>query len=541
MRKIFLMCQKYLRSHLALLVTYITLCICVSLFGMVTPYITGSFIDELVKAASTDFLWFYCGLFAALNIAQTLIGYVSGRMYVHLQMKMGYEFNRNTIEHVQKVSLNYSDNQDSAYLSQRINNDTNNLIIFCIGIIQNVIVNALSIIMPFCILFFFNKQIAFLIIGLTATYVVVYRLTKKPLYRISMKFQEAQSEFFGKINEQLNYIKFVKVQSIAKLFIARLEKSFHNLLSVTLKRQKISYIFSGLDGIIAVFMQIILFLVGGYAVLNKSLTIGQFTIISTYFHMLLSAARYFFNLGKSVQETRVAATRISEIQAVPEQLNGSHIINRVDNIKLDKITFGYGENKILSDYSFEFTRGQTYAIRGLNGSGKTTLISLILGLYVGEHEGQIFYNETLEDDIDMVTLRKNNIGVAQQESTALADSIGYNLTLSEESESQTAEIDELFSLFGLEQFMSSKQDGMNSKINYSADNISGGERQKISLTRALLKNPDVLILDEPTSAMDLDSKQRFVEYLKEIKREKIIIIVTHDEDISHFCDVSICL
>lgn len=541
MHKIFVMCKKYLKSHISLLVIYIALCVGTSLFSMAMPYITGSFIDRLIKAVNADFLWYYCGLFAALNIAQTLIGYVSGRMYIHLQMNMGFEFNKDTVEHVQKTSLTYTDRQDTAYLSQRINNDTNNLIIFCIGLIQNIIINALSIAVPFAILYYFNRQIAFLVMGLTAIYVLVYYITKKPIYKINLAFQEAQSQYFSKLHEQLSHIKFIKVQAIASAFIRRLEQSFQILLSMGLKRQKISYIFSGLDGLIAVLMQIILFLVGGVAVINKSLTIGQFTIISTYFYMLLSSARYFFNLGKNIQETNVAYARLQEIELVQEQHNGHEVLSDIHSIKLDNITFGYGGNNIFTSYSYEFKRGNIYAITGVNGSGKTTLISLLLGLYIGEHSGQIYYNGIAEESIDMVTVRKKLIGVTEQESTLLSDTIGYNISLNEAHEISQTDIQELIALFGMQQYMAAQTEGLESKINYSADNISGGEKQKLALIRTLLKNPSVLILDEPTSAMDSDSNKKFCEYLLKKKEDKIIIVVTHDSAITRICDAQIVL
>lgn len=127
------MCKPYFKKHLPLLIAYIAICIFTSLFSLVTPAITGSFIDMLTHASNSQALWSYCIIFIIINILQTVFGYINGRMYVQLQMSMGFDFNKDLVQHVQHVSLQFVEKQDASYLSQRINNDANNLVIFCIG------------------------------------------------------------------------------------------------------------------------------------------------------------------------------------------------------------------------------------------------------------------------------------------------------------------------------------------------------------------------------------------------------------------------
>ena len=164
MGEIFGICKPYLKKYMALLGLYIGISIFVSLFSLVTPTITGSFIDQLVQNSNASFLYRYCAVFAAISLGQILLGYVSGRMYIRLQMSMGFAFNRDMVQHVHKVSLKYIEKQDPAYLSQRINNDTNNLVIFCISVIQNIIINAMTILFPFAILYYYNHQIAWIVL-----------------------------------------------------------------------------------------------------------------------------------------------------------------------------------------------------------------------------------------------------------------------------------------------------------------------------------------------------------------------------------------
>lgn len=495
----------------------------------------------LTHASNSQALWSYCIIFIIINILQTVFGYINGRMYVQLQMSMGFDFNKDLVQHVQHVSLQFVEKQDASYLSQRINNDANNLVIFCIGIIQNIIINSLTFAFPFLILYRYNSQIAWIVCGMTILYFFVYRLTKKPLYQINLKFQEAQSRYFGKLNEQLRMARFVKMHAIADSFIKRLQTNFQNLLTIAKRRQKVSYLFSGLDGLIAALMQVALFLIGGLAVLDHTLTIGQFTVISTYFTMLLSSARYFFGLGKKMQESKVAYTRIMQIQTTPIEVNGSCFPQKLESVVMKDVTFSYDGNNVFNAYNLVLESGKIYALSGRNGSGKSTLINLLLGLYISEYEGDIYFNGIPLHQLDMLRIRKEKISLVEQEPILIPDTIKYNLTLKDKASIDIDEFRMLTKKIGLTNYLENLSNGIESEINFDANNLSGGEKQKLAIIRALIKHPDFLILDEPTSAMDLQSSTNLIEYLNEIKRDKIILLVTHDTNIIRSCDVQIHL
>ena len=536
MLKIFHFCKKYLSENVLFLYLYVVLCIFSSLFSLLLPITTGNFIDMLASYSSFRHITYYCTLFIIINLLQIISGYFSGRLYTKLQMNMGYSFNRDMIQHMQRVSLRYLKTKDAAYLSQRINNDTNNLVIFCIGVVQNVIINLLTLLFPLMILYQYNASISWAVAGMVLLYFISYRLTRQPLYGVNLKFQEAQSAFFSRLNEQLKMAKFIKLQAIAETFISRLQSSFDHLLSAALRRQKISYLFTSLDGMIATLMQIGLFFIGGYAVIQGDLTIGQFTVVSTYFSMLLSAVRYFFGLGKTVQESR-----IKELQDIPEQVWGDKTIEKISTITVSDLSFGYEGKQIFTRYNLEFIKGNLYAIVGDNGSGKSTLINLLMGIYTGEFEGEIFYNHIPLQQLNLPLVLRNQMGIAEQEPSLLAASLAYNLTLDEQMHISRDNIEELSAILGLQDFFSQLPQGLDSQVNTTTDNLSGGEKQKIAIMRSLLKDPDVLILDEPTSAMDYKSQKEFINYLYKIKNEKIIIMISHDFSIVDKCDFCIKL
>jgi ATP-binding cassette subfamily C protein len=183
-------------------------------------------------------------------------------------------------------------------------------------------------------------------------------------------------------------------------------------------------------------------------------------------------------------------------------------------------------------------------IAGENGAGKSTLINILLGLHMGEYKGDILYNGISVNEVDMYDFRKNQVGISEQEPLLIADTIRYNISLCElptdgERRQNVTDINpidkradkqnELVSMLGLNTYADALHDGFETVINENAANISGGEKQKISLLRALMKGNNLIVLDEPTSALDEHSKSSLRGYLDMIKHEKIVIVVTHDK------------
>ena len=181
--------------------------------------------------------------------------------------------------------------------------------------------------------------------------------------------------------------------------------------------------------------------------------------------------------------------------------------------------------------------------------------SLLMGMYVDEYEGGVYYDRVDIRDIDMYSARKELIGFAEQEPQLVDESVWFNLCFGDDTprvgyasqvgyESERCERHEryerLVRLLGMEGFLQSAGNGTrNTETGAIPLNTSGGEKQKIAILRVLLKNPDVMIFDEPTSALDTAAVAGFMEYLREVKREKIVIIITHDRGVIEYCDAVI--
>ena len=450
-----------------------------------------------------------------------------------MQVEMGYELNKDIVFHVQNLSLTYIQRQDSVFLSQNINTDSNNLIIFCLTIIQNFLTNALMISIPFFIVLFISPRICIVNIVFLTIYIILYIIFRKPLYKHAFMFKESQSKFFTSLHQQLKKMKFTKLHSAEQVLHDKLKSDFCSLRLGVIEFQKINCLFNSLDNIVLTLSQISFYLLGGLQILAGELTIGMYTIFTTYFSMMINSIRYFFNIGKSYQEALVSYDRIINILNQKTETNGSVQIDKIDKIDIQNLSFSYGEKEIIKNLNMTFTKGKIYGIKGGNGTGKTTLINLLLGLYIDEKKGVVLYNGIDISKLDMKKIRRNLIGVSEQEPVMLNSTIDQNLTLSREP-LNNYKLEKYIKLLHLEQCIN--KNGLDFVINDNS-NISGGEKQKLSIIRVLLKEPDIMVFDEPTSALDMKSAKCFSDYLLKVRDNRIIIIITHESQLMEICDV----
>ena len=265
--KIFTLCKPYLLSHKYMLITYVLLILLSTTIAVITPYIVCGFVDDLIEGADVYVILRFCAVFGGLSLIRIVKNYITAVLNVKMQTKMGYSLNKDAIQHIQSLSLSYVNKQDNAYLNQRVNNDANSLIGFCIAVLQSILTNCIILIATLAVLFTMNRFIAVLMMGFLVVYAISYLAFKKPLYTAGLAFRETQAGFFSKLFEQLKYIKLIKINSIQQEMNKRADDSFVGFNSAAVRNQKINYLYSGLDGFISTIAQIVLFVVGGLQIL----------------------------------------------------------------------------------------------------------------------------------------------------------------------------------------------------------------------------------------------------------------------------------
>jgi len=523
--KIFALCKPYLKAYKPSIITYLTISVFVGLFAMVNPYLIGDFVDNLIDGGSMTVVFRFSIIFASINIMRLIFNYITMIIYTKTQTRAAYSFSQEVVKHIQKLSVSFVDKKETNYLSQVVNGDANQLVIFCITVLNSIILNTIYIVMPIVIMFWLNPYISGVLTLSLFVYILIYKLFQKPLFKRSMSLREKQNGFFTKLLEQLKFTRFIKIHVIGDLFKKQMDENLDGLLSETLKMQKLSFAYTSLDTLVSTVVQISLFIFGGYLILNGQFTVGMFTIFTMYFNMMLGAVKYFFNFGKSYQDNMVSYTRLSDILNTPAETIGEISISSINKIELKNLSFAYENGKLtVENLSYTFSKGKIYCLEGRNGAGKSTLVSLIMGLYIDEFKGDIFVNEIKMNNLNMPFVRSKLIGVAEQEPVLLNSNLEENINL--QNFEITHDNKKLYDILNINELLKRQKNTA----------LSGGEKQKIAIVRTLLKNPDLMIFDEPTSALDESSANNFMEYLKTINKDKIVIVITHDVFVKKLCD-----
>lgn len=519
-------CKCYLLKEKITYIIFIILSILMTGIGIYLSILTGNFLDSLIGGKNTQCLVRYCSLFAFISIINFLLNVVAGYLGVKIQTRLGFTLNMDILNYLKRVSISYTKNVDVMYLNERINNDANEVITFTINVIVQIAINVSIVLFSGFFLLKINYKIASILFILVIAYLIVYHVFKKKMYNNIKSVKEAQAIFFSRLSEHISFLQFIKGHSLRAVFDNRIQHSFQTTLSKILAFQRLRAMFISCDSMVSTIAMILLYFIGGLEILHGNLTIGGFTIITSLFNSMVSSAKYFLELGQNYQNTLVSYNRIMELLELPEQKNGEKKLYEISTIELKNLSFQYGERKIFENFSYTFCKGNIYCLFGANGIGKSTLIELILGLYLDEYEGDILVNGEEIHQIDMENLRGEHIGVCEQFPILISDTIENNINM--ESHNNSKDIDAFEEAIGIKEFVNKLPAGYKTLINIQSNNISGGEKQKISIARVIKKNPDVIIFDEPTSAMDYESTMHFYQELERLKKDKIVIIITHD-------------
>lgn len=235
-------------------------------------------------------------------------------------------------------------------------------------------------------------------------------------------------------------------------------------------------------------------------------------------------------LQQQFAQAEGAYERVTQLIALTEanrESNSGHATADTSaDFHFDRVTFSYGHEPVLRDVTLTIGARQITVLKGLSGSGKTTLIDLLIGLHPAQ-SGTVLLGSTPIGDIDISSLRKR-IGYVSQELSLLHANIRENICLGDTSITEE-QLEEALRLAGLDAFIASLPEGLETSVGEMGSRLSGGQRQRIALARALVSRPDILILDEVTSALDPATEAEIVSNIRRISRAFTIIVITHRE------------
>lgn len=537
MKNIFQFLKPYICKNKKHITFYILAAILLWAANLIIPYAFGIYIDYLVAKISVSILVTFVVVIAFVKGFQVLSTYITSLLSTKYNNTMVNQIHNDTYQRIFGSKLSNYINVDKSYLIDQIRTDSESLTQFFTNNVTNVVLQFITIVASGTIVFKSDKLLCGIIFCLVPIYVLIYVGVRKKMYAANSKFKDLVNEYFSKCAEQINKLEFVKRHVLMKEMYQRIQTIFQTLYGIVLILMKTDFLFRNLGEFVSVLCYIFVLGIGGYRVFQNELSIGHFTMINTYFTMIISSASYFLDIAKDYQQAKIAAERFAKINETDYELYGSRKIETLDRIELKSCSMSYcSDFTVFDQLSYDFEKGKIYGILGHNGAGKTTLLNCLIGLYNDLIVGDFLFDGIPILELDMPDLRRRQISLVEQFPEFLNLSIEEYLSLGVELDGEKKKWqEELIREFQLDQFIA------HTDIKESGNNFSGGEKQKLSIVRALCKQGFLTILDEPTSALDHASVETLIRILQKQKRDTITLVVTHDIRILDICDETLDL
>lgn len=395
------------------------------------------------------------------------------------------------------------------------------------------------------ILFFTSVGVVFVIayafivhwsIGLA--YISMIPLLGWATFVITRKIRVIQTEIVGQTQElagstteTLRNVELVKSLGLERQEIDRLNETNEKILELELKKVRMIRTYNFIQGTLINALRMGLLLLMLWLIFEQSITLGEFFTLMLYSFFIFNPLSMIGQVATSYQETKASLGKLEEILAQGKEVHAKNPkpITDIKSISFENVSFGYqsGVGEALQNINLTIPSGKTVAFVGPSGSGKSTTIKLIVGLYHPTN-GQVMYNNISGKEIDLIALR-NRIGLVSQETQLFAGTIRENLIFVRPDASDEECIAALRSA-SAQNLIERGDKGLDTKIGEGGLKLSGGEKQRLAIARAILRNPDILIFDEATSSLDSITEQQITETIKEIEKTHpnlIRILIAH--------------
>ncbi|HEX4273842.1 MAG TPA: ABC transporter ATP-binding protein [Bryobacteraceae bacterium] len=354
---------------------------------------------------------------------------------------------------------------------------------------------------------------------------------------LSRKIKEVQKTIVrettalaGSTTESLRNIELVKSLGLAQQEINHLNATTSKILKLELKKVKYLRSLSFVQGTFVNLLRTSILFLMLYLIFTQRISVGQFFSLFIYSFFIFGPLQELGNVVNTYRETEASLENFETILALrPEPRPENPVtIGPLQTLAFDDVTFQHqsANRPALQGISFDVQRGETIAFVGPSGSGKTTLVKLLVGLY-RPHQGHIRYNGTREDEIDIDGLREK-IGFVTQDAQLFSGSIRENL-LFVRPEATDEECMNVLRQASVESLLARAEKGLDTVIGEGGVKVSGGEKQRLSIARALLRRPQLLVFDEATSSLDSLTEEEISQTIREVatSRDAITILIAH--------------
>jgi ATP-binding cassette subfamily B protein len=492
------------------------------------PLIIGYAIDAGLVAGSLTVIYAMVALYVGVNVLTWVLSYVQTFGMGWVGQHMILDLRNALFGHLQSLSLQFYSEQKAGWIISRLTNDIENFNTLLNDGVQNLVKNGLTLIGVFIAIFFVDWRLALATLSILPIMVAgtaVFRIKSWRAYRAA---REAVAEVVAHLQENVSGLRVVQAFTRERTSAARFAERNRAYRRANTRATVLSAVyFPGVELLGSAGLAIVL-LYGGYRVVAGEMTVGELVAFVGLLNMFFQPIQQLSQLYSDLQSTLASLEKVFAVLDTEsdraDRPNAKELDNLRGDVDFDRVSFAYGEDKVLEDVSFRIEPGETLAIVGETGAGKSTVIKLLSRFY-DPTSGTIRV-----DGEDLSTVRgsslRRHMGVVLQDTFLFTGTIEENIRYGR-PDATDEEIVAAAKTVGADDFIRRFPEGYETQVRERGGRLSAGERQLVAFARALLADPKLLVLDEATSSVDLATEARIEKALDKLLAGRTSIVIAH--------------
>jgi ATP-binding cassette subfamily B protein len=519
----------YLRHYPGLAVAQLFCALLMTLAVFVFPNVTGYVIDEIFPNPERHGE-FYFWIVAALGGFFIKEGLNSLRIFINniFEQKVIFDIRSDLYEKIQRLPLQWFDTRRTGDIMTRVVEDVTNMERVLIDGIEQGLIAALQVVGIGAFLFYLNPSVAAwatLPVPFLAAGAWIYSTRGRDRYRNQ---RDAASDLNALLHDNVSGVRQIKAYAAEAVEHARFNR-FSDLLRVaTLRMMKWWALYSPGMSFVRMIGYVLVLAFGGAAVMRGELTEGDFTKFLLFLSLFYEPIDRLNSLNQMVLSGRAAADRVFEILDADEERNstvGAHLPEKIaGHVRFENVSFSYQEQPTLHGVTLDAPAGQTIALVGSTGAGKTTVLSLLARFYEAT-AGEITIDGTNTATLAKTSLR-DRLAYVTQEPFLFNGTVRENLQLAKR-EATDVDLWSALAAAHAESFVRALPEGLDTNVGERGVKLSGGEKQRLSIARALLKNAPILLLDEATASVDSETERQIQDALDQLMANRTAFVIAH--------------
>ena len=516
--------KKYrVRMIVGLILVFIT-----SLLVLINPQISGMIVDEVIEGQHYEKLGILLLIMIGVTLVRSLLRFTFLMCFESSSQGLVYDMREEAYRKLMKEDFNFFNKNRTGDLMSRQTGDMDAVRHMVSHVIYFSFENILVFLMALVMIFSVNVKMALcmlIVLPFTLAVTLSQRRHIKPAFD---RVRDCFSSLNAFAQETIAGNRVVKAFAKEDYELEKFDRENDGYRDAQLNAASIWMKYIPMFEILSQCLTIILMIMGGFMVIDGEMTIGNMVTVNGYLWMLNSPLRQAGWIINDLQRFLTAIEKIYKVYTTePDIKQPEHVVEKrklKGSVTFDHVNYYTNDDTVLKDISFHVEPGQTVGIIGATGSGKSSLINLICRFY-DVNQGRVLVDDIDVRNLNLQTLR-GNIGIAMQDVFLFSDTIEGNIAYGN-PDCTFEQVQAAAKIANADEFIREMPEGYDTIIGERGVGLSGGQKQRISLARAILKDPSIIILDDTTSAIDMETESMIQNELKKISDERTVFIIAH--------------